>query len=167
MRRVITIRRAEDGGAASGPPVLLQHDERHLRRRVIALPDGDNVLVDLPEPVMLRAGDELVLEDGSVVAVAAATEDLCEVTARDAVHLAELAWHIGNRHLAAEISAERILIQRDHVIKAMLAGLGAKVRDVSEPFSPVRGAYAGPTRDHHDHHQHGHPHHHGGSAATP
>jgi len=162
MRRVTTIRRARDGAAASGPSVLLQHDERHLRRKVVALPDGGNVLVDFPEAVLLRAGDELVLEDGSVVAVAAAVEDLCEVTARDAVHLAELAWHIGNRHLAAEISADRILIQRDHVIKAMLAGLGAGVRDVSEPFNPVRGAYAGPTGDHHDHHQHGHSHHHEG-----
>ena len=41
------------------------------------------------------------------------------------MHLAELAWHIGNRHLAAAIEAERILILRDHVIRAMLEGLGA------------------------------------------
>jgi urease accessory protein len=161
VQRVIAIRRPEDGAAASGPRarVLLPHDERHLRRKVIGLPDGGGVLVDLPEAVMLRAGDELVLEDGGVVTVAAATEDLCEVTARDPVHLAELAWHIGNRHLAAAISAERILIQRDHVIKAMLEGLGASVRDVSEPFQPVRGAYAGRAPDHH---RHGHSHDHGG-----
>ena len=67
-----------------------------------------------------------------------------------AVHLAELAWHIGNRHLAAAIEAERILILRDHVIKAMLEGLGAAVSDVVEPFNPLGGAYSG------DRHSHGH-----------
>ena len=80
------------------------------------------------------------------------------------MHLAELAWHIGNRHLAAAIEADRILILRDHVIKAMLEGLGATVTDVVEPFTPVRGAYSGHGRtimaithghDHHDH-EHGH-----------
>ncbi len=61
------------------------------------------------------------------------------------MHLAELAWHIGNRHLAAAIEADRILILRDHVIKAMLEGLGATVTDIVEPFTPVRGAYSGVT----------------------
>ncbi|TJX17772.1 MAG: urease accessory protein UreE, partial [Mesorhizobium sp.] len=53
------------------------------------------------------------------------------------------------------IEAERILILRDHVIKAMLEGLGATVREVSEPFKPVRGAYSG-----HGGHDHGHAHSH-------
>lgn len=167
MRRVIAIRRTGQDPAPSAPAasVLLHHDERHLRRKVITLPDGSGVLIDLPEPMMLCGGDELVVDDGSVVAIGAAAEDLLEVTARDPVHLAELAWHIGNRHLAADISAERILILRDHVIATMLEGLGARVRDVLEPFHPVRGAYAGAVggRAHHDHdHDHSHSHHHGG-----
>ncbi|TIT61737.1 MAG: urease accessory protein UreE, partial [Mesorhizobium sp.] len=67
------------------------------------------------------------------------------------------AWHIGNRHLAAGIEAHRILILRDHVIKAMLEGLGATVRDVSEPFKPVRGAYSGGHgHAHAEAHSHGH-----------
>jgi urease accessory protein len=118
------------------------------------------VLVDLPEPVTLGDGDRLVLEDGRHVEIGAAPEELYDIRARDAVHLAELAWHIGNRHLAAAIYPDRILILRDHVIRAMLEGLGATVIDVVEPFSPVRGAYSGHGHDHgHDQEHFGHHHH--------
>lgn len=137
--------------------VVLAHDERHLRRRVLALSGGERILVDLPDPAQLDAGDLLVLDDGRHAEIRSADEELLDVRARDAVHLAELAWHIGNRHLAAQIGAERILILRDHVIRAMLEGLGARVADVVEPFSPVRGAYAG--HGHHHHGAHGDHHH--------
>ncbi|PWJ90292.1 urease accessory protein [Mesorhizobium loti] len=138
---------------------VLAHDERHLRRRAIELADGSKVLVDLPEPVALNDGDRLVLEDGGHIEIIAAPEDVYDIRARDSVHLAELAWHIGNRHLAASIEAGRILILRDHVIKAMLEGLGATVTDVSEPFKPVRGAYSGHGGQSHDHgHAHAHSH---------
>jgi urease accessory protein len=152
-------------GAAAGSiagRAVLAHDERHLRRRAIELVDGGKVLVDLLEPVTLDDGDRLVLEDGRQIEIDAAPEELFDIRARDAVHLSELAWHIGNRHLAAAISAERILILRDHVIRDMLEGLGATVRDVVEPFSPVRGAYSGHGHGHHDEHHHdaGHDHHH-------
>jgi urease accessory protein len=140
--------------------VVLAHDERHLRRRVLALQGGDKVLIDFLEPVHLEDGDRLLLEDGRAVEVVAAGEDLLEIRARDTAHLAELAWHIGNRHLAAAIEADRILILRDHVIKAMLEGLGAGVADVTAPFQPARGAYSAQSHGHHGHdHDHGHGHH--------
>lgn len=132
---------------------VLAHDERHLRRRAIELASGDKVLVDLPAAVALNDGDRLVLEDGRHVEIVAAEEPLYDIRASNPVHLSELAWHIGNRHLAASIETGRILILRDHVIKAMLEGLGATVDDVSEPFKPVRGAYSGQGG-----HGHGHSH---------
>ncbi len=149
MRRTVAIASTAPARSPRAGSVLLAHDERHLRRKAIALDDGSRVLVDLAEPVVLADGDCLVLDDGSHIAVAAARESLLEVRGRDPRHLAELAWHIGNRHLLAAVEAERILILRDHVIEAMLAGLGACLRSVEEPFSPVRGAYAG-------HGDHGH-----------
>ena len=79
----------------------------------------------------------LVLEDGRHAEIVAADEELLEIRGRDPVHLASLAWHIGNRHLAAAIEAERILILRDHVIKAMLEGLGAAVREVVRAVQPA------------------------------
>lgn len=154
MLRATSVIRREPAGFVADlhAPVtaVLAHDERHLRRKLIRLTDGAAVLVDLKEPATLTAGDALVLDDGRLVAIVAAEEELCEVTARDPVHLTELAWHIGNRHLQAEISADHILIQRDHVIQAMLKGLGAEVREVEAAFHPVRGAYSG-----HGQHEHG------------
>ncbi|MEQ1941020.1 urease accessory protein UreE [Mesorhizobium sp. VNQ89] len=170
--RAVSVASAGVPGQIAGRAVLA-HDERHLRRRAIELADGSKVLVDLLEPVTLADGDRLVLEDGRQIEIGAAPEELYDIRARNAVHLSELAWHIGNRHLAAAISAERILILRDHVIKDMLEGLGAVVTDVVEPFSPVRGAYSGHAHGHdhghhddHDHHHahddgHHHDHHHG------
>lgn len=150
--------RHRDPAARTFDVVVLAHGERHLRRKVLTLQHGDQVLVDLPEPVALRHRDLLVLEDGRLVEIIAAEERLYAVTARDPLHLTELAWHLGNRHLPAQIEQDRILIQRDHVIKAMLEGLGADLREIVEPFQPVRGAY----HSHAAHaHEPGHPRPHG------
>ncbi|ODT06497.1 MAG: urease accessory protein UreE [Kaistia sp. SCN 65-12] len=169
MLRAVAVRRASEfEGDDQGQPVgraVLPHDERHLRRRTVELVDGRKLLVDLPEPVVLATDDRLVIEDGGEVVVAAAYEPLYEIFGRDPVHLTELAWHIGNRHLPAAIEPTRILILRDHVIKAMLEGLGARVKDIVAQFNPVRGAYSGHGdahgHDHHRDHDHDHDHDHG------
>jgi len=160
-RAVSVLSPGEAGATAPYASAVLAHDERHLRRRAIELASGDKVLVDLPEPVTLNDGDRLVLEDGRHVEIVAAEEPLYDIRVANPVHLSELAWHIGNRHLAASIEAGRILILRDHVIKAMLEGLGATVNDVSEPFKPVRGAYSAQGGHGHDHgHAHAEAHSH-------
>lgn len=120
---------------------VLTHEERFVRRRVVTLQHGDDVLVDLPKATALSHGDRLELEDGRHVEIIAAEEELMEVRASPKVSLAELAWHIGNRHLPAQVEAQRIVLERDHVIRDMLRGLGAWVSNVREPFEPLRGAY--------------------------
>ena len=92
--------------------------------------------------------------------VTAAAEPLLQVTAATPRDLLRLAWHLGNRHLPAQIEPERILIRPDHVIADMLAGLGAVVKDVSEPFDPEGGAYSGHDHSSHDHSDHRHSGHH-------
>lgn len=156
------VRAAEAKGVEPFDVAVLEHDERHLRRRVLTLRNGGQVLVDLLEPVALHDGDLLALDDGRHVGIVAPSEAIYEVRARDAVHLAQLAWHIGNRHLPAAIEAERIVILRDHVIRDMLEGLGAAVTEAVEPFNPLRGAYSGHGgHGHHDHGHHDHDHGHG------
>ena len=122
--------------------ISLEAHERHLRRKVIALGNGDSVLVDFEKAIRLDDGDCLVLDDGRLVQIAAMLEDLLEVRARDSHHLARLAWHIGNRHLEAQIETTRILIRPDHVIAKMLQGQGATLSKVREKFSPEHGAYS-------------------------
>ncbi|MCD7109187.1 urease accessory protein UreE [Rhizobium sp. DKSPLA3] len=151
----------------------LPHDQRHLRRKLLHLPDDDVVMLDLKQAVMLADGDALVLEQGGYILIAAVEEPLYEILPRDRLHLIELAWHLGNRHLQAEIREDRIVILRDPVIRAMLIGLGAAVNEVTAQFQPMRGAYhsghdhaahdhAGHDHaghDHHGHDHHGHDHH--------
>ncbi|WP_336911626.1 urease accessory protein UreE [Aestuariivirga sp.] len=144
--RATSFRRAEPLGDKPFGFVVLDADERHIRRKRITLANGEDVLVDFEKPIHLEQGDRLVLEDGRTAEVVAAPEELMEVRARDAQHLVALAWHIGNRHLAAQIDDTRILLRRDRIIRDMLERLGATLRDVTEPFTPAHGAY----------HSHGH-----------
>lgn len=161
MLKAVAVRRASEGGV-DGKFVVghasLAHDERHLRRRTIGLNDGARALVDLPVTVALDNGDALLTDCGGAIAITAADEPLYDVRAQNPLHLAQLAWHLGNRHLAADITTDRILILRDHVIRAMLEGLGAQVSEIVAPFQPVRGAYSGHGGHGHDHHGHGQTH---------
>lgn len=127
---------------------ILYHDERRVRRKLLTLNGGDEVLIDFPRPVTLQQGGMIELEDGRHADIVAGEEKLYEVRGRDPKHLMQLCWHIGNRHAKAQIVSEwegigdRIVILRDHVLRDMLIGLGATVTEISEPFSPIDGAYA-------------------------
>lgn len=156
MQRATSFKPAGSVADAPEGTVVLAHDARHLRRKLLHLDNGEMVMLDLKEPVLFHHGDRLVLEDGTTIEIQAAEERLFEIRPRDTLHLIELAWHLGNRHLAAQIETDRILIQRDHVIRDMLAGLGASVSDVVEPFQPVRGAYH--AHGGHGQHETGHGH---------
>jgi urease accessory protein len=155
MQRATSFKPAGSIADAPDGTVVLPHDGRHLRRKLLHLDDGAMVMLDFKEPVLFHHGDRLLLDDGTTVEIRAAEERLFEIRARDGLHLIELAWHLGNRHLAAQIESDRILILRDHVIRDMLSGLGATVTEVIEPFQPVRGAYHG-----HGGHAAGHGHGH-------
>lgn len=110
---------------------------------------GRDFLLDLADARALADGDILLLEDGSAVRVQAVPERVLRITAPDTDTLVRIAWHIGNRHLAAELHAEYLVIADDHVIAEMVRGLGGDAEVVQQPFQPERGAY--------DHgHAHGH-----------
>jgi urease accessory protein len=125
----------------SGTVTLVYADR--CRRRVRLLDDaGAPFLLDLARPARLADGDGLVLADGTVIRVVAKPEPLIEATATDSKHMARLAWHVGNRHVAAQIVDERCLrIAHDAVLEQMLRGLGAETRTVTAPFHPEGGAY--------------------------
>src|SRR6516162_4135804 len=169
---------------APADTVVLDFDDRHRRRLAMLGTRGLSFLLDLEHAVALRGGDALVLEDGRLVEVVAAPEPLTEIRGADPHQLIRVAWHLGNRHLPTQITAKGLRIRRDHVIEAMVKGLGARVIEIEAPFDPEGGAYAAPAHDHvhadhahhrhavhdhthdHDHHAHGaHEHHHGHSHA--
>jgi urease accessory protein len=129
----------------SEPPadtVVLDFDDRHRRRMAMRGTRGLEFLLDLENAVALRGGDALVLEDGRLIEVVAAPEPLLEIRGADPHHLIRVGWHLGNRHLPTQIMAKALRIRRDHVIEAMVKGLGARVIEIEAPFDPEGGAYA-------------------------
>ena len=155
-----TITRAENVTEAA-QSCTLSYDDRFLRRKRLQTDDGMSFLVDLEHTENLNQGDAFTLTDGSQIKVLAAPENLLQVTGD---HLPRLAWHIGNRHTPCQIEESRLLIQRDHVIMAMLSHLGATVTEVFEPFMPEGGAYGHGRTHSHEHgktlHTHSHSHSH-------
>jgi urease accessory protein len=154
---------------APADTVVLDFDDRHRRRMAMTGTRGLEFLLDLENAVALRGGDALVLEDGRLIEVVAAPEPLAEIRGLDPQHLVRVAWHLGNRHLPTQIMAKGLRIRRDHVIEAMVQGLGARIIEIEAPFDPEGGAYAGgghahaPDHDAHDHAGHAahdHDHHH-------
>jgi urease accessory protein len=137
--------------------IELPHDGRH-RRSIAMRGAGDTVfLLDLADTTMLRDGDGLQLDDGRVVRVIAAAEPIVEITGEPHL-LARLAWHLGNRHVPAQIIADRIRIGRDPALEEMAAKLGAKVVHIEAPFDPDSDAYAHEEHAGRAHHDHDHDH---------
>ena len=150
---------------AAADTVVLDFDDRHRRRMAMTGTRGLEFLLDLENAVALRGGDALVLEDSRLIEVVAAPEPLIEIRGSDPQHLVRLAWHLGNRHLPTQIMPKGLRIRRDHVIEAMVKGLGARVIEIEAPFDPEGGAYAGgghahaPEADRHGHAAHDHSSH--------
>jgi urease accessory protein len=144
MRRLVRAAKARSWPSEEAADGLtMPFSERHRRRIRLTTDGGSSVLLDLPQPVTLADGDGLAFEDGGWLAVRAAEEDVLDVEAGDPRHLARLAWHLGNRHLPTEVLADgRLRIAYDHVIEAMLKGLGARCMRLQAPFQPEAGAYA-------------------------
>ncbi|MDB5615021.1 MAG: urease accessory protein UreE [Devosia sp.] len=141
MLRAVSILPPDHGRGLPYDSITLEHTERRLRRKLLRLAGGDEIMVDLPQTLTLEHGSVLELEDGRLVGIIAAEELLYDVRGRDTAHLVRLAWHIGNRHTSAQLEDNRILIKRDHVLKTMLEGLDATIENVSEPFYAEHGAY--------------------------
>jgi urease accessory protein len=145
----------------------LDYDTRCRRRIRIDTDAGEPVLLERAQAGVLADGDGLKLDDERWVLVHARPEALLSVNAANERARLRLAWHLGNRHLPTEIDGETLLIRRDHVIEAMLRGLGADVQSVMRPFNPEGGAYHGDGDGHVNGHGNGHAHDHGHDHLQP
>lgn len=145
--------------------LTLDHEDRGRRRLALKGDAGLDILLDLDKPTALNDGDAVKLEDGRLVLIRAAAQSLLEVRADNPLRLMRVAWHIGNRHTPAEITADALYIENDHVLAEMVRGQGCAMTVVERPFQPERGAYDHdhancdhPSHDHgsHDHGSHAH-----------
>ena len=109
---------------------------------------GRQLGVFLPRGTVLRGGDMLVAEDGSLVRVRAAPQPLLVVrpcvTHGSALDLLRAAYHLGNRHVALELQPDLLKLEPDHVLADMLRSLRLTVTEDRSAFEPENGAYGGP-----------------------
>jgi urease accessory protein len=135
--------------------VELTFDQREKSRLRATLASGEAFGIQLKIGTILSHGDKLALADGRIVEVIAADEMLHEVRAADATRLARIAYHVGNRHVPLQVSDGYLLMLPDHVLRAMVEGLGGSVAEVRRGFQPESGAY-GHSHVHHSHDDQGH-----------
>lgn len=155
--------------------LTLDWDVRQKSRFEAGTADGRRVGVFLPRGTVVRGGDVLIAQDGSLLRVVAADQPVLKITACTDHHhghthdagfdLMRAAYHLGNRHVPIELRPDHLKIEPDHVLADLLRAMHLNVAEVNEPFEPEGGAYGGQgAHGHghgHDHHGHGHHHAHG------
>ena len=124
----------------------------------MTLDDGREAGLFLERGLSLREGDLLAGPEGLTVRVRAAPECLSVASCPDPLLLARACYHLGNRHVPLEIEAGRLRYRHDHVLDALLRGLGLAVSCEEGPFEPEPGAYASGAG-----HAHGQAHVHAGA----
>ena len=107
---------------------------------------GRQLGVFLPRGTLVRGGDVLVAEDGSMVTVIAAPQTVLRITTCKShgspFDLTRAAYHLGNRHVPIELKPDHLKIEPDHVLADMLRAMHLIVSEVLEAFEPEGGAYS-------------------------
>src|SRR5205814_8388279 len=128
--------------------VILKSDQRRLQTAQLTGVNGTLIGVMLSESALLRNGDALELDDGSIVDVVIEPEPLVDIRGHDLTHLARLAWHLGDRHVPVQIFTNRLRMRRDPALEATLKALGARMTETEATFDPEGGAYTQHTHQH-------------------
>jgi len=123
--------------------LLLPFEIRQKRRFRAILEDGSETAIFLPRGSSLADGDVLEADDGTLIRIVAAPEQVPYVTATSSHALVRAAYHLGNRHTPVELGNGFLKLENDSVIKEMLIRLGLQVQEAHLPFQPEAGAYGG------------------------
>ncbi|MDO9195081.1 urease accessory protein UreE [Rhodoferax sp.] len=164
-------------GAGLAPVLLkrastieLDWDVRQKSRFDATDSQGRQLGIFLPRGTVVRGGDVLVAEDGSLIRVIAAPQPVLVITAcsehGSPFDLTRAAYHLGNRHVPIELKPDHLKIEPDHVLADMLRAMHLTVREATEAFEPEGGAYSA-TGHSHAAGEHGHDHAHAAPKARP
>ncbi|WP_439106940.1 urease accessory protein UreE [Congregibacter sp.] len=138
--------------------VHLVFSEREKSRYRTRTENGQDLGWFLPRGIVLDDGDALLCNSEEIILIRAARETLTEAYTDDPHLLLRAAYHLGNRHVSLQILPGALRFPRDHVLEEMLKGLGLQVRAIDDAFTPESGAYAGVTHSHDAAHGHSHSH---------
>lgn len=134
--------------------LTLPYERRVITRQRVTLDNGRDAGLFLPRGASLQDGAYLQAESGEIVHVKAALETVSTLYCDDALLFARACYHLGNRHVALEISQGRLRYLHDHVLDDMLAGFGLQVAVEQASFEPEAGAYAAHSQAHSHPHEH-------------
>ena len=140
-------------GAGLAPVLLkraatleLDWDVRQKSRFDATDSSGRALGIFLPRGTVVRGGDVLVAEDGSLIKVLAAAQPVLVITActehGSPFDLTRAAYHLGNRHVPIELKPDHLKIEPDHVLADLLRAMHLTVREASVAFEPEGGAYS-------------------------
>ncbi len=132
---------AEKGSVSVLTSLTLPFHTRQKSRCKVALDNGVMAALSLPRGKVLREGDLLQAEDGSVIEIRAATEAVSTASSSSPLLLTHACYHLGNRHVPLQIGKGWCRYLRDHVLDEMVRALGLEVIAEEAPFHPVEGAY--------------------------
>lgn len=122
--------------------LTLPYELRVKSRFRANLDSGYEVGIVLPRGSVLLDGDLLRSDQGYIVKIKAANEKVSTATTSDPLLLSRVCYHLGNRHVALQISGDWIRYQHDHVLDDMVKSLGLKVLVEDASFEPEVGAYS-------------------------
>ena len=142
-----------DTSLASSASLTLPFEKRQKRRLRVSLDNNQEAALMLERGSVLRHGELLRADNGLIVEVRAADEEVAVISTADNFLLARACYHLGNRHVPLQIGEGWLRIQRDHVLEDMVQSLGLLVKHELAPFEPESGAYSGDSG-----HSHSHPH---------
>ena len=128
--------------------VHLSFEARSKSRLLLRLDSGEQAALVVERGRLLRDGDRVRTQDGREVVIIAAEESILEAASDDPVAIARAAFHLGNRHVAVQVMANRLRFLNDRILEEMVKGLGLMVSALRAPFEPEAGAYG-------RHHAHG------------
>ncbi len=134
----------------------LPFELRQKSRLKTTLQDGREVGLMLNRGELLRSGDCLRAEDGTIIRVEAAPETVSTASHAETLVLMRASYHLGNRHVALQIGEGWIRYLHDHVLDDMVRGLGLGITVEDAPFEPEGGAYGGHSHTHSHNHSHEH-----------
>ena len=151
--RLVVEKRLEESYALARPAarLTLTYELRQKSRQRVVLDSGEEVGLFLPRGIMLHDGDLLEADNGLIIEVNAAEEELSAAFATDPILLLRACYHLGNRHVPVQITESRVSYLHDHVLDDMVRGLGLEVVTYTGPFEPEAGAYHSDSGNGHHH----------------
>lgn len=157
---MIELTKLEIKASTSSGKITLPIEQRVRSRLRAKLDDGRDAGIFLPRGTLLRGGDFLSTQDGTIIEVISAAETVSTIYCSNPTLLARAAYHLGNRHIPLQVEDGWLRYQHDHVLDEMLEQMGLEVKIERAAFEPEAGAYQQATNGHNHSHSHSHSHEH-------